>query len=56
MINMNEMRELLFSRGISDSLVEAELTLLCDMGYLDEVQCLIWEFENEVFEGQVVAF
>ena len=46
----------LYTLGKGNSEVQAEMTILCDLGYDTEVLCMVHEFETEVFNGGVAGF
>lgn len=46
----------LYKFGKGNPMVQAEMTILCDLGYDTEVLCMVHEFETEVFNGGVAGF
>ena len=55
-IQVEEFRELLFSRGLGDPIVQSELKTISLLGFRDEVECIIHEFETAVFNGDLENF
>ena len=45
-LRLEELRENLYNFGIHSEIVIQEYKLLCELGFVDEVNCIIWEFEN----------
>ena len=43
---LSETRDHLFSNGINDLQFKRNCELLTELGFGDEVQCIIWEYEN----------
>ena len=48
-IRLGELEEMLYTFGLSYEPFIQECKLLCELGFADEVQCIIWEFENHCF-------
>lgn len=44
-----ELEEMLYTFGLSYEPFIQECKLLCELGFADEVNCIIWEFENHCF-------
>ena len=55
-IQLEEFRELLFSRGLGDPMVQSELKTISLLGFRDEIECIIFEFETAVFNGDLENF
>lgn len=55
-IQLEEFRELLFSKGLGDPFVQSELKTISLLGFRDEVECIIHEFETAVFNGDLENF
>lgn len=51
-IRLNELEENLYNYGIHSELVIQEVKLLCELGFVDEVNCIIYDFENYCFNNQ----
>jgi len=45
-ITLQETEERLYNFGITDETFIQNCKLLCELGFADEVQCIIWEYEN----------
>ena len=48
-IRLGELEEMLYTFGLSYEPFIQEVKLLCELGFADEVNCIIWEFENHCF-------
>ena len=48
-IRLSELEEMLYTFGLSYEPFIQECKLLCELGFVDEVNCIIWEFENHCF-------
>ena len=48
-IRLGELEEMLYTFGLSYEPFIQECKLLCELGFDDEVNCIIWEFENHCF-------
>jgi hypothetical protein len=46
----------LYTLGKGAPEVQAEMTILCDLGYDTEVLCMVHEFETAVFNGELEDF
>ena len=55
-IQLEEFRDLLYSRGLGDPMVQSELKTISLLGFRDEVECIIHEFETAVFNGDLENF
>jgi len=53
---IQEFRELLYSRGLGDPVVQSKLKTISLLGFRDEVECIIHEFETAVFNGDLENF
>ena len=47
---------MVYERGLGDSQVRSEMTILCDLGFEQEVRDIVDCFEYDVFHGQVEGF
>lgn len=45
-MRLDDLEVALYAKGLSDSEVQAEASLLCEIGFIDEVRALFYEFEN----------
>ena len=48
-ITLQETEERLYNFGITDEFFIQNCKLLCELGFADEVQCIIWEYENFLY-------
>ena len=48
-LRLAELEEMLYTFGLGHEPFIQECKLLCELGFADEVQCIIWEFENHCF-------
>ena len=55
-IQLEEFRDLLYSKGLGDPMVQSELKTISLLGFRDEVECIIHEFETAVFNGDLENF
>ncbi len=55
-IQLEEFRDLLYSRGLGDPVVQSELKTISLLGFRDELECIIHEFETAVFNGDLENF
>ena len=55
-IQLEEFRDLLYSRGLGDVMVQSEMKTISLQGFRDEVECIIHEFETAVFNGDLENF
>lgn len=51
-----ELEEMLYTFGLSYEPFIQECKLLCELGFADEVQCIIYDFETKVFNGELENF
>jgi hypothetical protein len=50
-MRLDDLEVLLYDKGLGDAEVQAEASLLCEIGFTDEVRALFYEFENMLYEG-----
>lgn len=55
-IELQELETKLYSRGKGDPEVQAEMTRLFEMGFDNEIICMVHDFEQAVFNGEVDGF
>ena len=55
-IQLEEFRDLLYSKGLGGPMVQSELKTISLLGFRDEVECIIHEFETAVFNGDLENF
>jgi hypothetical protein len=55
-IQLQELEEMLYTFGLGHEPFIQECKLLCELGFADEVQCIIYEFETKVFNGELERF
>ena len=55
-IQLEEFRDLLYSKGLGDPVVQSELKTISLLGFRDELECIIHEFETAVFNGDLENF
>jgi len=48
-IRLADLRENLYNHGFTYEPFVQECKLLCELGFVDEVNCIIYEFENHCF-------
>ena len=48
-LRLAELSEMLYTFGFNYEPFVQECKLLCELGFADEVNCIIWEFENHCF-------
>lgn len=53
---LNILESKLYFRGKGDPEVQAEMTCLFEMGYDNEIICMVHDFEEAVFNGAVDGF
>ena len=51
-IRLEQLREDLYNFGIHSEIVMQECKLLCELGFVDEINCIIWEFENFIVTNE----
>jgi hypothetical protein len=55
-IRLADLEEMLYTFGLGHEEFMQECKLLCELGFADEVNCIIWEFETKVFNGELENF
>ena len=50
-IRLDEMKVNLYNYGFTYEPFIQECKLLCELGFVDEVNCIIWEYENFIFNN-----
>jgi len=50
-MRLDDLEVMVYNRGIGDAEVQAEASLLCEIGFIDEVRAIYYEFENMLYEG-----
>jgi hypothetical protein len=55
-MRLDDLQEMLYTNGLSFEPFREECKLLCDLGFTDEVLCIIHEFETKVFNGELENF
>jgi hypothetical protein len=55
-LRLAELEEMLYTFGLGHEPFIQECKLLCELGFADEVQCIIHEFETKVFNGELERF
>ena len=50
-ILLGETEERLYKFGMTDEQFIQNCKLLCELGFVDEVNCIIYEFENFIFNN-----
>ena len=55
-LRLAELEEMLYTFGLGHEEFIQECKLLCELGFADEVQCIIYEFETKVFNGELERF
>lgn len=53
---LNDLEVLLYERGTGDPVVQAEMTFLFEAGFDNEVICMVHDFEDAVFNGELENF
>lgn len=48
-LRLAELEEMLYTFGLGHEPFIQECKLLCEMGFADEVQCIIYEYETKVY-------
>jgi len=51
-IRLEQFSDDLYNFGIHSEIVMQECKLLCELGFVDEVNCIIWEFENFIMTNE----
>jgi hypothetical protein len=55
-VRLKDLHSMVYERGLGDSQVRSEMTILCDLGFEQEVRDIVDCFEYDVFHGQVEGF
>ena len=55
-LRLEELEDMLYTFGLGHEEFIQECKLLCELGFADEVQCIIYEFETKVFNGELERF
>ena len=55
-LRLAELEEMLYTFGLGHEPFIQECKLLCELGFDAEVQCIIYEFETKVFNGELERF
>jgi hypothetical protein len=55
-LRLKDLYSMVYERGLGDSLVRSEMTIMCDLGFDQEVRDIVDCFEYDVFHGQVEGF
>ena len=55
-LRLEELEEMLYTFGLGHEPFIQECKLLCELGFDAEVQCIIYEFETKVFNGELERF
>ena len=55
-LRLAELEEMLYTFGLGHEPFIQECKLLCELGFDDEVQCIIYDFETKVFNGELERF
>ena len=55
-LRLEELEDMLYTFGLGHEAFIQECKLLCELGFADEVQCIIYEFETKVFNGELERF
>jgi hypothetical protein len=55
-LRLAELEEMLYTFGLGHEPFIQECKLLCELGFDAEVQCIIYEFETKVFNGELENF
>lgn len=53
---LNDLEVLLYERGLGDPAVRLEMLKLCAAGFDNEVICMVHDFEEQVFNGELENF
>lgn len=51
-LRLEQLTEDLYNFGIHSEIVIQECKLLCELGFVDEVNGIIWEFENFIVTNE----
>ena len=55
-MRLDDVEAMLYTNGLSYEPFIQECKLLCELGFADEIQCIIHEFETKVFNGDLERF
>jgi hypothetical protein len=55
-LRLADLEEMLYTFGLAHEEFIQECKLLCELGFADEVQCIIHDFETKVFNGELENF
>ena len=55
-LRLAELEEMLYTFGLGHEPFIQECKLLCELGFVDEVNCIIYDFETKVFNGELERF
>lgn len=55
-LRLEELEEMLYTFGLGHEPFIQECKLLCELGFDAEVQCIIYDFETKVFNGELERF
>ena len=55
-MRLDDVEEMLYTFGLGHEPFIQECKLLCELGFADEIQCIIHEFETKVFNGDLERF
>ena len=55
-VRLEELEKMLYTFGLGHEPFKQECKLLCELGFANEVQCIIFEFETAVFNGDLENF
>jgi hypothetical protein len=55
-MRLDDLNEMLYTFGLGHEPFIQECKLLCELGFDAEVQCIIYEFETKVFNGELENF
>jgi hypothetical protein len=51
-IRLENLKEDLYNNGFHSEVFLQECKLLCEFGFVDEINCIIWEFENFIVTNE----
>jgi hypothetical protein len=55
-MRLDDLNEMLYTFGLGHEPFIQECKLLCELGFDAEVQCIIYDFETKVFNGELERF
>jgi hypothetical protein len=55
-MRLDDVESMLYTFGLGHEPFIQECKLLCELGFADEIQCIIHEFETKVFNGDLEHF